>query len=87
MLYHYLWTLLTCFGDRDMPVQVECSGRIVDCNQSLPLLHGEWCAVRNSQSDLFTLRVERVVIDECYTSERTIYRGVREGLEVLIRES
>jgi hypothetical protein len=43
MLHDQIWAKLLCFGDRDVPVEAELSGRIVDGYQTLPKLLSYCC--------------------------------------------
>jgi len=70
-----------------MPIQAICSSRIVDRDQTLPLLYGERFAGVKAQAYGLALRIEGVKINVSDHSKRTIGGPVDKGGQLFVREA
>ena len=61
------------FGLRNyrVPGKTKLPRRVVDRNETLPLLHSEWLILRNAESDHLALSVESVQVDVGDATKRT----------------
>lgn len=66
-----------------MSVESEASRRVVNGDETLPLLDRKWFGRVDAQADRLTLGVEGVEVDVCYHTQRAVGGGVGEGGEVL----
>ena len=69
-----------------MPAQSVRAGGVVDGDEALPLLDGEWFGGVDAEPHALALGVEGVEIDVGDDAQRAVGRGVGEGGEVLVRE-
>ena len=69
-----------------MPAQSIRAGRVVDGDEALPLLDGEWFGGIDAEPHALALGVEGVEVDVGDDAQRAVGRGVGEGGEVLVGE-
>ena len=63
VLHDQIWALFQGFGARYVPIESKGTSRVVDGDETLPLLNSEWFVWRDTQADHLTLGVEGIEID------------------------